>query len=203
MRFSPSITLAIAANLLPAVWIPAAFAQTQQQIDWCVNKSNEYAKDLQINGCTASIQSGKWSGKNLSWAFGNRCIAYKDKGQYSRALQDCKQALALNPNNDHVHNSLGAIYHLTKKYDQAIEEYSTVIRLNPKTIDAWHNRGMSYAAKGDLDTAITDYNAALRIDPRDAVALYARGTARQKKGDKAGGQQDIDAAKQIKPNIAG
>jgi hypothetical protein len=38
-----------------------------------VNKGNSFSPDLRINGCTAAIQSGKWSGKNLAWAFNNRC----------------------------------------------------------------------------------------------------------------------------------
>jgi len=190
-----------AMALATAILVTPAAALTQQQIDACVNRSGQFSKDQQISGCTASIQSGRWSGKNLAWAYGNRCIAYKDEKQYDRAMADCNHAISLDPRDDHVYNTRGAIYHLTEKYDQAIQEYSRAIELNANFVDPFHNRGMSYAAKGDYDTAIADYNAALRINSQDALALYERGIAKQKKGDQAGGQADIDAAHRIDPNM--
>jgi tetratricopeptide (TPR) repeat protein len=174
---------------------------TQQEIDACVNRNGKFSLDDQINGCTESIRSGRWKDKDLAWAYGDRCIAHKDKAQYDAALRDCNEAITLNPQDAYPHNTRGAIYHLTDKYDQAIAEYSTAIQLDPKFIDPVHNRGMSYAAKGDLERAIDDYNAALRIDPRDALALYERGLAKQKAGDKNGGNADIAAAKKINPHM--
>ena len=191
-------TLALAAAL-PAT--PAA-AWTQRDTEACVNRGNTFSLDQQISGCTESIRSGRWSGKNLAWAYANRCIGYKDKEQYERAMPDCNRAIELDPRDDHAFNTRGAIYHLTKKYDQAIEQYSIAIRLAPNFIDPVHNRGMSYAAKGDYDTAIADYNAALRINSRDALALYERGIAKERQGDKEGGEADIEAAKKIDPHIA-
>jgi tetratricopeptide (TPR) repeat protein len=196
------VLAAAAMTLAAALPVTPAAAVTQNEIDACVNRNHNFSLDQQVNGCTESIRSGRWSGKNLAWAYGNRCIAYKDKEQYERAMVDCNRAIELDPRDDHAYNTRGAIYHLTKKYDQAIEQYSIAIRINPNFIDPVHNRGMSYAAKGDYDTAIADYNAALRINARDALALYERGIAKQHIGDEAGGQADIDAAKQIDPHIA-
>jgi tetratricopeptide (TPR) repeat protein len=192
---------AVALALTAVLPVAPAAALTQNEIDACVNRAHNFSLDQQINGCTESIRSGRWSGKNLAWAYGNRCIAYKDKKQYDRAMVDCNQALKLDPRDDHVYNTRGAIYHLTGKYDEAIEQYSTAIRLNANFVDPVHNRGMSYAAKGDYDTAIADYNAALKINSRDALALYERGIAKEKQGDKSGGEADIEAAKQIDPHI--
>ena len=192
---------AAAMTLATALPVAPASAYSQRDTDACVNKTNTFSKDEQISGCTEAIRSGRWSGKNLAWAYGNRCIAYKDKEEYERAMADCDRAIELDPRDDHAFNTRGAIYHLTKKYDQAIEEYSKEIRLNANFIDPVHNRGMSYAAKGDYDTAIADYNAALKIDPRNALALYERGIAKQHQGDDSGGAADIQAAKKIDPHM--
>jgi tetratricopeptide (TPR) repeat protein len=186
---------AAAANNAPADGL------TQQEIDACVNSNKQFSLDDQINGCTESIRSSRWSGKNLAWAYDNRCIAYKDKAQYDTAMRDCNQAVALDAKDAYAYNTRGAIYHLTDKYDQAIKEYSTAIELDPNFIDPLHNRGMSYAAEGDFNTAIDDYNSALRINPRDALALYERGIAKQKIGDASGGAADIAAAKKIDPHM--
>ena len=75
----------------------AAMAQTQQQLDWCSGK-NAATADQQIGGCTALIQTGKFTGKTLALIFSNRGAAYKTKGQYDRAIQDYDQAIKLNPN---------------------------------------------------------------------------------------------------------
>jgi len=190
-----------AITLATALPVTQAEAWTQRDTDACVNRSNTFSLAEQISGCTEAIRSGRWSGKNLAWAYGNRCIAYKDQEKYERAMTDCNRALELDPRDDHVFNTRGAIYHLTEKYDQAIEEYSKAIRIDPKFIDPLHNRGMSHAAKGDYESAIDDYNAALKIDPRDALALYERGIAKQRAGDDRGGRADIASAKKIDPNI--
>src|ERR1700680_3645239 len=73
-----------------------ANAQTQQQLDWCNGKAGA-TPDLQISGCTALIESGKYNGKDLAYAFHNRGNAYQSKGQYDRAIQDYDQAIRLNP----------------------------------------------------------------------------------------------------------
>ena len=195
------VLAAAAITLATALPVTQAAAWTQRDTDACVNRSNTFSLEEQISGCTEAIRSGRWSGKNLAWAYGNRCIAYKDQEKYERAMTDCNRALELDPRDDHVFNTRGAIYHLTEKYDQAIEEYSKAIRLAPNFIDPVHNRGMSYAAKGDYDTAIADYNAALKINPRDALALYERGIAKKHQGDETGGQRDIDEAKKIDPKM--
>jgi hypothetical protein len=58
----------------PAV-APAA-AQSRQDIDWCVNAAHGFSPDQQVSGCTAAIQSGKWSGQGLAWAFNDRGFAH-------------------------------------------------------------------------------------------------------------------------------
>jgi tetratricopeptide (TPR) repeat protein len=191
----------VPANETPVANNAPADGVTQREIDACVNRNKQFSLDDQINGCTESIRSSRWSGKDLAWAYGDRCIAHKDKEQYDVAMRDCNEAISLDPQDAYAYNTRGAIYHLTEKYDQAIKEYSTAIKLDPKFIDPVHNRGMSYAAKGDFESAIDNYNAALRIDPRDALALYERGIAKQKSGDPNGGNADIAAAKKIDPHI--
>jgi hypothetical protein len=71
----------IAAGLWQAT--PAS-AQSKEQLNWCLGKDGA-TPDLRIGGCTAVIQSGKYSGKNLAFAFVNRGLGYKAKDDYDRA----------------------------------------------------------------------------------------------------------------------
>jgi tetratricopeptide (TPR) repeat protein len=89
-------------------WSPApAAAQTQQQIDWCLNQGGSFPPDLQIGGCTASIQSGRWSGKALASAYVSRGDAYDDKKDYDHAIADYNQAIQLDPKDAGAYFSRG------------------------------------------------------------------------------------------------
>ena len=55
---------AIALVAITAFVAPAAKAQTQQQLDWCSGKNNA-TPDQQIGGCTALIQSGKFTKEEM------------------------------------------------------------------------------------------------------------------------------------------
>src|SRR6185295_14536511 len=137
---------ALAASMLPA---PAA-AQQSQNWKWCVN--NEKASlDLQISGCTAVIQSGKESAKNLAVAFMNRGNALDDKGEFERAIADYSQAVRLDPKYTRAFSNRGRLYLNKGNYDSAIADFSRTVKLDPKHADAFNNRGRSYYAKKDND----------------------------------------------------
>ncbi|HZS63500.1 MAG TPA: hypothetical protein VFA53_03240, partial [Xanthobacteraceae bacterium] len=78
---TPIIAFAAGLALTAVVPLSPAAAQSQQQLNWCEGKDGA-PPDLIIGGCTAVIQSGKITGKNLAAAFNNRGNAYDDKGQY-------------------------------------------------------------------------------------------------------------------------
>jgi tetratricopeptide (TPR) repeat protein len=131
-------------------WSPApAAAQTQQQIDWCLNQGGSFPPDLQIGGCTASIQSGRWSGKALALAYVSRGDAYDDKKDYDHAIADYNQAIQLDPKDADAHVSRGLVYNDKKDYDRAIADYNQAIQLDPKDADAYVSRGNAYHDKKD------------------------------------------------------
>jgi tetratricopeptide (TPR) repeat protein len=108
-----------------------AGAQTQQQIDWCVNEGNTFSPDLSIGGCTAAIQSGRWSGKDLEWAFNNRCRAYSEKNETDRAMADCTDAIRLDPNDGVAYLNRGDTYRDMEDYDRATADFNEAARLKP------------------------------------------------------------------------
>jgi hypothetical protein len=72
---------------------PSRINPTPQQISLCL-KGN-LSPDLRINGCTAMIQSGRLTGRDLSTVFYNRGLAYSAKADYHRAMADWTKALEL------------------------------------------------------------------------------------------------------------
>ena len=65
------------------------------------------AGDAKIAACTNAIQSGKWAGPNLAWAFTNRGYAHYDKGDPDRAIADYTQALRLDPKSAFAYTGRG------------------------------------------------------------------------------------------------
>jgi hypothetical protein len=51
----------------------------QRQVDRCVNEANTFTPDESISGCTAAVQSGRWSGQDLAAVFLNRGKALANK----------------------------------------------------------------------------------------------------------------------------
>src|SRR5262249_30938086 len=110
--------------------ITRVVAQTDQQMNWCLGKDGA-TPDLQIAGCTAVIQSGKYSGEKLAFAFSNRCQAHNDLRDRDNALADCNQAIQLDPKYAIAYNTRGVVWRAKGDHDRAIADYSDAIRLNP------------------------------------------------------------------------
>ena len=128
-----------------------AVAQSDQQRKWCNEKDG--APDQRISGCTAVIQSGSLADRSLAPAFNNRGIAYADKGQHDRAIQDFDQAIRLDPGSASLFNNRGRAYSAKGQYDRAIPDFDQAIRLDPTKADAFHDRGRAYGEKGQSGAA--------------------------------------------------
>ncbi len=193
-----------AANLLAMVLcIAPAFAQTQQQIDWCTNKGNAYSPDLRIIGCTAAIRSGRWSGPDVAWAFVGRCWAYTDNGNYDQAFADCNRAIELDPKSALAYNNRCWTYIGIGNYDQAIADCTRATELNPKNALAYDNRCLAYIEQGNHDRAIADCNQAIRLDPEFSTAYNNRCWARAVAGHELqAALTDCNEALQLSPDNA-
>ena len=72
-------------------------SQLLKNVELC-NGVDRTSPDIQIDGCTALINSGEPMPQALVIAYNNRGNAYTTKGEYDRAVQDYDQSIKLNPN---------------------------------------------------------------------------------------------------------
>src|SRR5260370_41940835 len=93
MRLVPATPL---SSLVTALVLagPGAFAQTQQERQWCESETGMTA-DQRIDGCSAVIKAGREKGDKLAEVFNNRGVAYRVKGDHKRAIPDYGQATKL------------------------------------------------------------------------------------------------------------
>jgi len=183
--------------------VSLATTQSQPQIDWCVNVAHRFSLDQQISGCTVAIQSRRWRGQELAWAFNNRGFAYYRKGYLDPAFADFEQAIRLDPKDAVAFNNRGLIYQAKGDLDRAIADYNETIRLDPTYIFAFNNRGGAYQGKNDYDRAIADYSEAIRLNPEYVVAFINRGNAYQLKVNLDRAIADYNEAIRLDPKESG
>ena len=109
---------------------PGAFAQTQQERQWCESETGVTA-DQRIDGCSAVIKAGREKGDKLAEVFNNRGVAYRVKGDHERAIQDYGQAIKLNTKFAAAYINRGVAYDHKGDYDRAIADYEQALKLKP------------------------------------------------------------------------
>jgi tetratricopeptide (TPR) repeat protein len=180
----------------------ASLAQSPMEWKQCLGLEDPIV-DTVIDGCTAIIQSDQEPREKLATAFDNRGVAYRQKGEYDRALLDYEQAIRLNPSNANAYNNRGIIYRIKGEYARAIADYDEAIWLKHGDFPAaYYNRALAYADKGEYGLSLRDFEFVMRVNPSNALALYARGLILLKKTNTEAGKIDISAVRAINPNIA-
>src|SRR5580700_8696172 len=117
MRFSAS-PVRLTALLTLALLLSASTAVADDG-DTCVHSSRGEA----IAACTRAINSGRWAGSRLSWAYVNRGNGYRDTGDNDRAYDDYDQAIRLNPKDANAYTGRGNVYNAKGDYDRAFQDH--------------------------------------------------------------------------------
>jgi Tfp pilus assembly protein PilF len=138
----------------------------------------------------------------LHFAYSGRGHAYKDKGDYDRAIADYDKAIRLNPYEEQ-YTDRGIAYLVGKHdYDRAIADFNETIRLERKSVAAYDGRGLAYSEKGDYNRAIADFNQAIQLNPNYVNPYSHRGYAYGKKGDFDRAMADLNKALTLSPKYA-
>lgn len=190
------VTLVSVGSLLS---LPAG-AQPSQNWEWCSGRGGP-TLDQRTSACSAIIESSSETRENLARAYGNRGVAYDNKGEYDRAGRDYDQSVRLDPTSASGHRFRGNAYKLKNDYDRAIAEYNEAISLAPNDALAVNNRGVAYYEKKDYERAVADYSEAIRLDPAYTAAFYGRGLAYSAKRDTGHAIADFDEAIRLEPKF--
>jgi len=127
--------------------------------------------------CSKLIGSHRWKGKDIAWAYANRCIAYELQGERDKALADCAKAVTLDPQNAAAYQIRGKIFQSQGESDKALADYNKAIQYGAKNAAIFSDRGTLLLAKGEADKALADYNKAIAADAQKPSAYLDRGSA--------------------------
>lgn len=101
--------------------------------------------------------------------------AYSFLGRYEQAIDECKNAIAVDPDFGNPYNDIGSYLTQLGKGEEAIPWLECAI--TAKHYEPRHfphvNLGRIYWAKGDLLQAIREFGKAVEIEPRHLLARRA------------------------------
>lgn len=93
----------------------------------------------------------------------------------TRAIEDLKRIVELEPRNEVARAALGNLYAETNDMTSAVKEFSALVQLNPGNADAWFNLGYLYDQRDALEDAERCFRKAIELKPSIDRAWYGLG----------------------------
>jgi len=132
----------------------------------------------------------------------NRGLAYANQGNFSQAIADYTQAIAIDPKYADAYYNRGIAYDRQGNFSQAICDYTKAINIIPNSADAYNNRGIVYGEQNNVSGAISDYNKAIELNPAYAQAYVNRANIYDDQKNSAQAISDYNKAIASDPDFA-
>jgi tetratricopeptide (TPR) repeat protein len=132
---------------------------------------------------------------NLSWC-------YYHMGEYDKAEEFCKKAIAVSDSQAAPYTNLGAIYARQGKSYPAISMYRQSLERDGNQGDVLMSLAAIYDQLGNLKAAMRDYEMAAKLMPNAAAPLERLGYCHYKNDDYDKAQQYYEAAVAAQPRFA-
>ena len=97
--------------------------------------------------------------------FSYRGQAFKDLGDYDKALADARKGLFWDEERTDLHNLAGFCHFKKKEHEAAVDCFSRVVALNPASAIDHANLAVNYRELGKTDAAVHFFRIALDLDP--------------------------------------
>ena len=165
----------------------------------CANSDGKAAPAQRAGACSVLIDSHKWTGKDIAWAYANRCAALAALKQNDKALADCSEAIAQDGDLAIAHEVRGQLYSKHGDYAQAIADFDKAIALGASNAGVFSGRGVLRLLAGDARGALADFDREVEIAGGDANSWLDRGSAQLGVGDDARAEQDFAKATELNP----
>lgn len=109
-------------------------------------------------------------------------LAFRQQGNFQRAIATLKIAAALNPRNPEGQVLLGWTQHLAGYPVPAIDALQTALTYNPDYVPALNALGIVYLVDGQLKAAVDTHTLAASLEPDNEIAHYNLSLAYQRLG---------------------
>jgi Tfp pilus assembly protein PilF len=153
---------------------PAERAQELFQRAFAAQVKGEFDRAVELYKQSLEIFPTAEAHTFLGWT-------YHFQGKVQEAIEECKRAIAVDPDFGNPYNDIGAYLISLKRYDEAIDwlqRATKAPRYEPRHYP-YFNLGRVYFAKGMIGRARECFQQALRIEPQYTLARQALETIRR------------------------
>lgn len=136
-------------------------------------------------------------------------MAYWGKGEFEKAYEAYKRALALDPDYPIVFNNLGSVFlsrylknNKQEDIEKSLEYFKKAISLDPELVSAYNGLGGVYKKMGKIKEAIDCWQKALDLNPSYDFSFYNLGITYFELGDKKMALKYLEGYLKVKKNIS-
>jgi len=123
-------------------------------------------------------------------------------GNFGKAEQEYRDALALDPRSARAQFGLGNLYVRLNRLPEAEQAFRAAIANDPKMAAAQTNLGVVYYQLGLLDQAASAFQEALRVEPDDPSTLYLLAAVRLQENYLEEAEKLLVQARDRKPDLS-
>lgn len=134
-------------------------------------------------------------------AFNYRGVAFKNIGEFCKALDDYKIAIELRPAYHDAHFNLGLILSDQGLADEGIGCFRQALDYNPRNSLAHYNIANLLSKKGQYSASLDEYDWAIAINPSNALFYLNKANALMKIGGFSEALSSYSTAISIDPKI--
>ncbi|HWA31781.1 MAG TPA: tetratricopeptide repeat protein [Rhizomicrobium sp.] len=160
--------------------------------------------DQRIVECSRAMTFEKTFGVKAEFAlYVDRALAYRDKGESAKALDDLNYAISLNRYSVPALDDRATVYRDLGQYQNSLDDFTQALKYSPSHVPAFVGRALTYASMGDYDHAMQDFDSAAAADPDDSSVPAGRCLVRVLRGnDLNAARMDCDRALHLSPKDA-
>ncbi|OFZ80862.1 MAG: hypothetical protein A2583_03910 [Bdellovibrionales bacterium RIFOXYD1_FULL_53_11] len=131
--------------------------------------------------------------------YGNVGFEYYKAGDYARAIEYSKKAIAIKPDNFEGHNILGSSYFVLGRQNEAEKEFLSVLKLKPEAYDVMNNLGFLYHVQGRNAEALQLLLRAKTLMPGASNVRNNLAKVLAAMGDAAGAEKETKEYERLRP----
>jgi tetratricopeptide (TPR) repeat protein len=161
---SLALPLAIPLAIASAVLLPQ-MATANRTVDRAVIDSYNFRHQRQPQKALAALKLVEGQATSNAGFYAERAANLVEIDKYDDALNDCNQAIKLDPNLSDAYDRRAFCYAMKDQLDKAVADYTTAIKLNPTSAMSYHNRAIAYRKMGKLKEANLDMKKYMSMRP--------------------------------------
>jgi len=128
-------------------------------------------------------------------------VGYFEQGKVEIALDELKQAIAIDPSYPDAYNMRGLIFMRLNDNRQAEESFRRAVAMNPRDADSHHNLGWLLCQQGRYAEAQRSFDIVMAspVYPGRAKTLMAQGVCQARAGLTAEAEQSLSRSYELDP----